>query len=184
MPLDSLLREQVLRTPEERDVRTSPIVRAVILPDPANAADLVPMLEQPGGLAAANARRILCLFDALAVPYLLNALVAAGPQVRKEGIEIMWTMLVSESAWTIRETLERNANLIFELLDDSRPLPDTLPDYVERDFNGRICDLAFIVLQRLINPAFDQSLFRSLDDEGRNKEIKQMKARGFGLRIA
>jgi hypothetical protein len=183
MALDPLLLAQALRTPEDRDVRRTPIVRAVILSDPANAADLVPALGQAGELAAANARRILCLFDAAAVPHLLAALTAAGARTRKEGIEILWAMLAGESAATIRQTLEENSQPLFELLDDRRALPDTLPDYIERDFRGRICDLAFIVLQRLIDPKFDQSLFRSLDDEGRDEEIRRMKSRGFGLRI-
>jgi hypothetical protein len=184
MPLDPLLLAQALRTPEDHDVRRTPIVRAVILGDPANAADLVPALAQPGELAAANARRILCLFEAPAVPHLLAALAAAGIRERKEGIEILWAMLVGESAATIRQTLEQSSQPLFKLLDDRRALPDTMPEYVERDFRGRICDLAFIVLQRLIDPNFDQSLFRSLDDDGRDEEIRRMKNRGFGLRVA
>jgi hypothetical protein len=184
MAVDPLLLAQALRTPEDRDVRRTPIVRAVILADPANAADLVPALAQTGELVAANARRILCLFEAPAVPHLLGALTAAGARERKEGIEILWAMLAGENAATIRQTLEQSAQPLFELLDDRRALPDTMPEYVERDFRGRICDLAFIVLQRLIDPTFDQSLFRSLDDHGRDEEIRRMKSRGFGLHIA
>jgi hypothetical protein len=58
-----------------------------------------------------------------------------------------------------------------------------MPDYVERDFRGRICDLAFIVIQQMISPEYDQSLFRSMDENGRNKEIDRLKSRGIGLNI-
>jgi hypothetical protein len=70
------------------------------------------------------------------------------------------------------------------LLNDTRPLPDDMPEYIECDFRGRICDLAFIVISQLINREYDQSLFRSVDDSGRNEEIRRFKARGFALNIS
>ena len=83
-------------------------------------------------------------------------------------------------SWTVRETLAAAKDNLDLLLDDARPLPDEMPDYIERDFRGRISDLAFIVIRQLMEPGYDQSLFRSLDDKGRNEEIKRLKARGFG----
>jgi hypothetical protein len=184
MALDPLVLAQALRTPPGQDVRNSPIVRAVILGDPANAAGLVPALEEPGTVQAINARRILCLFDAPAVPYLLAAQATAGAHARQQSIEILWAMLTGENRWAMRETLETNKQPLFDLLDDRRALPDTTPEYVERDFNGRICDLAFVVLQRLIDPDFDQSLFRASENQERDLQIQHLKSRGFGLRIA
>ena len=46
MAIDLNLVVQVLRTPESRDVTESPIVRAVILSEAANAAALVSALER------------------------------------------------------------------------------------------------------------------------------------------
>jgi hypothetical protein len=153
------------------------------LSDATNAADLVAALESRHTIEAYNARRILCLFDARAVPHLLAGLGTADANARKEGIEILWAMLVGEEVWTVRETLAAVKGDLDTLLQDTHSLPDEMPDYIERDFRGRICDLAFIVIQQLLSPNYDQSLFRSMDENGRNEEIKRSKARDFGLNI-
>jgi hypothetical protein len=70
------------------------------------------------------------------------------------------------------------------LLDDTTPLPDDLPAHIERDFRGRICDLAYIVIQQLLSPHFDQSTFRSMDNERRDREIDLLKRKDFSLNIA
>lgn len=184
MAVDPQLLDQVLRTPVSHDINASPIVTAVILSDPANATDLVPALERMETIQSKNARRILCLFGAEAVPYLVSALLNVGVNARKEGIEILWSMLVGENKWTIRDTLTQSAPDMEVLLTDKRPLPEHAPDYMERDFQGRICDLAFIVLQHLIDAEYDQSSFRSLDERGRDEEIVRLKRRGFGLNVA
>jgi len=181
MAIDPNLLAQVLRTPESRDVTESPIVRAVILSDPTHAADLVPALEQEQTLEAFNARKILCLFEADAVPHVLTALRTAGPRARREGLEVLWALLVGEEAWTVRDTLAAVKPDLDVLLEDRGPLPDELPDYIERDFRGRICDLAFAIIQQLTDREYDQSLFRSLDDTGRDEEIRRLKTRGYGL---
>jgi hypothetical protein len=175
---------QVLRMPKTQDVTESPIVRAAILTDASNATELVDSLEQSQTLEAYNARRILCLFEADAVPHLLAKLDTAGLNARKEGLEILWALLAVEDVGTVRETLSAVKPDLDKLLEDTRPLPDDMPEYIERDVRGRICDLAFIVLSQLINREYDQSLFRSLDDRGRNEEIRRFKARGFALNIS
>ena len=184
MAIDPNILAQVLRTPDSRDVTESPIVRAVLLVDPTNAANLVPALEEGQALEASNARKVLCLFEANAVPSLLTALRDAGPRARQEGLEILWALLVTEETWTVQETLAAVKPNLDTLLDDMRPLRDDMPDYIERDFRGRICDLAFCIVQQLMDRQYDQSVFRSLDDIGRNEEIRRLKARGFGLHIA
>jgi hypothetical protein len=178
MPIDRQLLEQILRTPESRDVSDSPIVTAIILHDASNAADLVPYLDQIDSDASINARRILCMFDAAAIPYLLVAMRNAGLEARKECIEILWSTLLGESAQTVREILIQVGPDKEMLLDDKRPLPDEFSEYVERDFRGRICDLAFIMLQSVVDSEYDQSLFRSLDDNERDTEIARLKRKG------
>jgi hypothetical protein len=183
MALDPTLLDQVLNTPEEQDISASPIVRAVILPDPANAAALVPALEHGPGLRARNARRILGGFAAAAAPHLLAALTGAGARARREGIEALFGLLTTEEGWVVRSTLEASQQGVEALLQDRTPIPDDLPEYIERDFEGRICDLAFIAIQELLDPEYDQSLFRSFDDRDRDEEIRRLLSGGFGLRI-
>jgi len=156
----------------------------VILSDPANAIDLVPALEQADTIESTNARRILCQFGAEAAPYLTKTLRNGGLNARKEGVEILWSMLLGENSWVVRDTLNQIASDLFVLLDDKRPLPDRMPTHIERDFRGRICDLTFIVVQQLIDSRYDQSEFRSLDDKGRDEYITRLKDRGFGLAIS
>src|SRR4051812_45356432 len=118
MALDPRLLDQVLTTPESRDVLASPIVTAIILTDPANAADLVPALEPVGSIRAKNARRVLCMFGAAAVPSLLGSLGNASPETTKEAIEIMWAMLVGENKTTIREVMAQVGDDLDRLLAD------------------------------------------------------------------
>jgi hypothetical protein len=185
MALDPQLLNQALATPETLDVEDTPLVRLVVLADPANAADLGLRLEDGGTLQARNARRILCQFGAAGVLPLLQVLAtSSSTRARKEGIEVVWAMLAGEDERAVRETFEAATQPLVLLLDDRRPLPDELPEHVERDFRGRVCDLAYIVVQGLLSPMAEHSLFRSLDDEGRNREIARLKQRGFGLRLA
>src|SRR5216117_745363 len=133
MPLDPQLLSQVLRTPRSRDVTGSPIVTAIILQDPANAADLVEALETAKTLEAYNARLILCEFGADAVPSFVGRLATAGPNARREGLDVMWAMLVTENRTKIRDSLKAVKGGLNLLLDDKTSLPDDIPPHIERD---------------------------------------------------
>ncbi len=178
MAIAPQLLAQALRTPRTEDVTQSPIVRLLILNDPTNALDLVPALERPLSLEAYNARRILCQFDGDAAPSLLAALVDAGAVARQDGLEVLWSMLAVEDRRRRGELLSMGQAGLRAFLEDARPMVDDLPDYVERDFRGRICDLAFILVRQLMSPDYDQSYFRSLDAEGRDREIAALRRGG------
>jgi hypothetical protein len=185
MAVDPELLSQALRTPETQDVTESPIVRAVILTDPANAADLVPPLTRSDTLESRNARRVLCQFTPEAVPHLLTALVGtANARARTEGLDVLWTLLAGEDDRAVRASLAGSEPELVALLRDDSPLVVEIPEYVERDFEGRVCDLAYIVVQELRDVEFDQSSFRALDDNGRDQAIRQLIARGFANLIA
>jgi hypothetical protein len=184
MPIDLQLVTQVLRTPKSQDVTNTPIVTAIILQDPSNAADLVQALEQSDTLEGFNARKILCQFEATAVAPLVARLGTAGPRARKEGLEILWALLTTEAASTVRETLTSVKNGLSVLLDDRTDLPDELPPYIERDFRGRVCDLAYIVIQTLLSARFDQSAFRAMGSDERNQEIDRFRGKDYGLTLA
>jgi hypothetical protein len=184
MTLDPLLLDQVLRTPEGRDVTESPIVTAIILADPAHVAALVPALDRPDSLEGRNARRVLCLFGPEAAGPLVAALAGAGLNARRKGLEVLWCLLAAEEPYTVLAALRQAGPGLDVLLDDRRPLPDDLPEYIERDFSGRVCDEAFLVARELLDPEYDQSLFRSLDEEGRDREIARFKRVAPGASIA
>lgn len=184
MAIDPRLLAQALRTPANRDPTESPIVRAVILTDPANAADIVPALGRRDPLEARNARYILCEFGPLAVPHVLAALAGAPAGARAQGIEVVWALLTGERAWVVAEAFDAAAADLDMLLRDRGPLPDEMPAHVERDFRGRVCDLAYVVVEQLLDPRFDQSTFRALDDDGRDEAIRRRRARGFGRAIS
>lgn len=184
MPIDPQLLSQILRTPRTQDVTQSPIVTAIILQDPANAADLVGALETAKTLEAYNARLILCQFESDAVPALVARLATAGLNARREGLDVLWALLITESPTTIRSSLKGVKDGLNLLLDDTAPLPDDLPAHIERDFSGRICDLAYVVIQQLLSPDFDQSTFRSMDNKSRDREIDVLKRKDFSLTVA
>lgn len=184
MAVDAQLLAQALHTPATQDVTRSPIVRAVIVNDPANAGDLVPVLERSDTLEAGNARRILCLFDARAVPHILAALAPAPATARKQGIEVIWALLTGEPVRTITQTLGTAAADLDVLLRDRSPLPDDMPQHIERDFRGRICDLTYLVITQLLDTKSDPSAFRGLEDPGRDEAIRRLQSRGFGQNIS
>jgi hypothetical protein len=174
--VDPQLLAQALRTPEDRDVVDSPIVRAVILAESENAALLVPALARPDTLEARNARSILCEFEESAVPYLLSALAGIDDaQTRKAGIDVLWAILCVVDVRSRRTLLEESTTQITSLLADRRQGPDTMPAYIERDFRPRICDHLYVVVQELLDPEYDQSSFRGLTDEGRDLAIRRLR---------
>ena len=182
MPVDPRLLDQVLRRPRDVDVRDTPIVRTIILRDPANAEILVPFLDDPRSTAAVHARRILCLFDRLAVPPLMKALgdTRRTADGRVEGLGALWSMLLGEQSFTVRDTIRQVTADVRALLADKRPIPDRMPAVVERDFHGRVCDLTCIVLGHLTDREFNPSRFRGFDDEERDREIGRFERRLFG----
>lgn len=184
MPLDPQLLTQVLSTPGTQDVTQKPIVTAIILQDPAYAADLVDALEKTGTLEAYNARLILCMFGYNAVPALVAKLASAGPNARREGVEVLWALLITENPATIRDSLKSVKGTLNQLLDDTTPLPEDFSVPVEIDFHGRLCDFTYIVIRQLLSPNFDQSSFRSMDNHGRDGEIAILKRDDLSLRLA
>jgi len=175
MAIDREMIEQALTAPVSRDVRASPIVTAVILPDPANAAVLVPYLDRPGTDVSVNARRILCLFGADAAPHVAAALQDVGAYARKESMEILWAILVGEDVRTIQDALEKITPDMEAVLNDKRPLPGEVAEYVERGFRGRICDFAYVVLHQLMQKEYNPSVFRSSSEKVRDEEIARWK---------
>ncbi|HXV43245.1 MAG TPA: hypothetical protein VEC96_09295 [Anaerolineae bacterium] len=181
--MDPLLLDQALRTPEGRDVTASPIVRTIVLADPANAADLVPALEQPDSLEGRNALRILCLFGPEAAGPLVAALVGAGLWARLAGLDVLWCLLSTEEPRTVRDGLAQARPGLETLLDDRRPVPDDLPEFIEHDFLGRVCDQAFLIAREMLDPEYDASVFRRLDENGRDQEIARFKRQMPGAAI-
>lgn len=176
MAADPQLLAQALRTPEDQDVVDSPIVQAVILAEPENAALLVPALARSDALEARNARSILCEFEESAVPYLLSALVQTDDaQTRKVGIDVLWTIVSAIDVRSRRTLLAGLPGQITSLLADRRPEPDIMPVYIERDFRPRICDHLYVAVQELLDPDYDQSSFRGLTDEGRDLAIRRLR---------
>jgi hypothetical protein len=110
----------------------------------------------------------------------VTALANRTPAARLEAVDVIWTLLASEPAPVVRDTLEQISAGLDKLLADRSPVPVELPPNIEDDFLGRICDQAFLAISELIDPAFDESGFRSLDEEGRDRAIAQLRRGGFG----
>jgi hypothetical protein len=184
MALDPHLLAQALRTPESQDVTETPIVRAIVLQDPANAADLVPVLVRADALEARNARRVLCAFGPDAAPVVAQALAttATSARARAEGIAVLWALLAAEEPHVVRARLAAAWDAITALLRDPAPVPDELPAHVERDFpDRRVCDVAYVVVEELRDADFDQSTFRALDADGRDQAIAELSGRSGAL---
>ena len=93
-------------------------------------------------------------------------------------------MCIGEPAAVIRETLEASTGATNTLLNDRSPLPDDLPESVERDFRGRVCDMVFVVVRELQDAAYDQSTFRGMDPQERDRAIADLRSRGASGLIA
>ena len=174
MPLDIALLTYLLRTPETEEITTRLPVKA-LLADPANAGEIVPALGDEPPIAR-NARKILCSFESGAAPFVMAAAAAsANLSVRKQSLEVFWTLLVGEDTTTIRAALTASTESLTELLRDESIPQNDLPAYVENDFTGRIRDFTYVIVQELLDGRFDQSTFRALDAVGRDAEIRQLR---------
>lgn len=184
MAIDPAMLDQVLGMPEDRDVRSSPIVTAIILADPTNAADLAGFLDEGASLRARNARRILCLFGAAAVPALLSAAVSAEPYARQQALEILPALFAGEDLRVVRDVLAQAYQSLSVLLRDEQPIQHRSELPVERDFQGRICDLAYVVLSLQLSPTKELSEFRAADNDQRTEMISVLLSRQLPRPVA
>lgn len=182
MPIDPKLLDRVLSAPRDVDIATTPVVTALVLQDPANAEILVPFLDDPDSTAGIHARQILCRFDRAALPFVMRMLAddRRGPDGRASGLDVVWSVLMAEEAFGVRAALRELAAEAGTLLDDRRPIPDRFPEFVERDFVGRVCDRAYLVLAHLIEPKADLSVFRAADHDTRDQLIRRLRQKLFG----
>jgi hypothetical protein len=180
MPLDPAIRDLVLRTPPDRDLAAMPIVTTQVLADPENAVEFVPYLARRDSPVYSNALRLLCLFDRAAVPGLAGALAEHNELVRQEGLGVIWSILFLESPQVVRHSLAEAWPNLTKLLGDQRPLVDAMPPHIERDFRGRVGDAAYIVVRGLLDREFDQSEFRAMTPDERDREVTTLIRNGPG----
>ena len=123
----------------------SPIVTAVILSNPANAADLALELEAVGTRRASNARRILCQFGADAIPYLLRAAATGSADASPSAAPSVIAKLVDpkvkdeapldkakQSAWEeLESVLDRRERLKYDASVDAAAEEQAPPPQVE-----------------------------------------------------
>lgn len=173
MALDPAQLRSLLQTQESDDLTARPLL-TMVANDPANAAELVPHLGE-SGLAARNARRMLGAFGADAVPVVVaTAATLSDARTRREALEIVWTLLVAEDELTVRRMIAAAGDGLRVLLDDRTSAPEDRPDHIEVDFHGRVCDYAYLLIQKLLDRSVDQSAFRSRDDVDRDADIRTL----------
>jgi hypothetical protein len=179
--LDPRLLDQVLRAPRALDVGETPIATAIVLRDPANAQTLAPFLDDPDSTAGVHARQILCRFGRSAVPFLMRALADSerSPDGRAQGLDVLWSMLLATAPGDVRSILREVAGDARTLLGDKTTIPDQALAYIERDFQGRICDRAYLVLAHLVDREIDLSRFRAMGADERDQEIRRLERRLF-----
>jgi hypothetical protein len=103
-----------------------------------------------------------------------KALAESDASVRQEGLGVIWSILFFEPSPLIRRSLAEAWTDLAVVLGDRRPLIDMTrcQAAAKRDFRGRVGDLAFLVVRGLLDRDFDQSEFRALTPEERDRELR------------
>lgn len=179
MAIEKHLLEYVVRNQDEMEICDSPIVQTIVLIQPENVVQLVPYLDEKDTVQSRNARRILCLFDSDAVPFIANVMNNTNWRRRAECLEIIWAILSIEQAFLVPDILTSIALNLSAVFDDTTFIDEELSEKTEVDFKGRVCDLAFIVVKYLLDPNFDRSSFRSASNDERDAEINRLRREGY-----
>jgi hypothetical protein len=146
-------------------------------PEWAEAA--LPFLASGQPVLAAAARRVLTLFDEDALITIARGFSVDDATARFHILGVLWAHLIGMSARDRSGWLEEVAPHVRPGLSDSRVPNRGLadPDIVEMENDYRLCDETYLFLNRMLADDFDDSLFATMDEDGRNAVVQQFDRR-------
>ena len=176
MPIEEAVVRRLLADARVRDFDGSPVFRS-IAKDPAAADILVNILREGRGETAARARRMLCLFDEVALPALMRGLMEEGSLWRSDLLHIIWTILAVYEPEAMPRFVAALTPGLVELFRDKSVVAPTYEFPIEVEYRYRVCDEAYVLVQRMRDPEFDESTLRGESLEERDAEIRLLRGR-------
>lgn len=177
MPVDDTLIKKLLADPRIEDFEESLIFQSQILDKPEAAEILVGLMHSESSIIAQRARRMLCLFHRPALKPVAKGLSLSGALWRSNLLSILWTIISVHDFREQTAMFEEVLPHVALLLQDPS---DVLPAYKgqpEIEYEYRVCDEAYVFIQRLRDPKFDEDIFRYGQTEERDYEIRVIRSR-------
>jgi hypothetical protein len=144
---------------------------------------LLPFLASGRAAIVGNARRLLCLFDDEALLTIARGFEADDPTARFQILGILWAHIIAKPPRDREYWIEAVAPYLRPGLADKRR-PERFfadPERLELEHDYRVCDETYLFINRLLDPAFDDSEFRVRDEEGRRAIVEQFDRRFANL---
>jgi hypothetical protein len=170
--------ELILRLLRSGDgVERTLLFRTEVLDKPEAALSLLRVMYGSPPELAERARSLLCRFRQGALEPIGRALQWEGALWRYELLDVAWA-LVSVHPRRDRTTLLEQAQTGFRVvLGDPTVVQPRVTDRPEIEYVYRVCDQAYAVWRRLVDPGFDEQWFRFLPFDERDGEIRVLQAR-------
>jgi hypothetical protein len=177
MPFDETLARRLLASADTDVIWRNRLFRERVLNQPGAAEFLLEVMQKETGKPALGARCMLCQFDVSALPFIAQKL--SDPQVAwRDGLlEVLWAIISVEKPRDRVAAIQSVFPSIDPLLEDHSVIPFEHELPIEVEYEYRICDEAYALCQRLLNPDFDESLFTILEFEERDIEIRNFRSR-------
>ena len=179
MAIDQQMLNHIIQNKDDISFAGSALVRTIVLTQPENALQLVPFLDEQDTIRSRNARRMLCRFDADAVPFIVQIMNDETSRRTAECLEIIWAILSSEPFNIVMEVMAASAPSFATTFENRTLIEEDFPEGTEVDLKERVCDLAYTVFNYLLDSEFDRSTFRSASNDARDVEIQRFKRMGY-----
>jgi hypothetical protein len=172
--------EEVIRrlAADERitDFESVSAFRTAVRDQPEAAEVLVRLLREPHPLGG-RARQMLVLFGPAAFPAIAAALAAATANERSNLLSVAWTILAGEEPEDRRAAVTTLVPAVSGLFDDTTLLQPLDAGPVEIEYVYRVCDEAYLLLLYAFDRNYDEADFRDLDDDERDRTIREFRRR-------
>jgi hypothetical protein len=170
--VDQRLIEQVLDSPPGRNVVRTPIATAILFQDPSSAGQVVAYLDG-SERRSSNTLALLAFYDERALSFFLDACSRLSSRGKALAVDALYPMLSGLAPLQARTLLGSSVGGLLPLLLERAPMPFDVAAGIEVDFLGRVCDDCYIVLQALVDPEGDISIFIRSTEEERDGEIQR-----------
>jgi hypothetical protein len=177
MPIEEALIHKLLADPKIDDFDDNPVFRTQVLNRPEAAEILVRFMRTERPEIALRARRMLCLFDRSALQPVAAGLEREDALWRYNLIHIIWAIISVEESRERPLLLKEVLPQVVSLFQDKTVVSPEYRFPLEVEYQYRVCDEAYVLCGRLLDPEFEESVFRGMGFEERDGEIRVLQSR-------
>ena len=156
----------------------NPTFRKEIKDRPEAAEILVEMMTSEAPEIAARAGEMLSLFGRPGLKPVAKRLSEQNTAQRIALMCVAWAIVLNSEKTDYQEMLQSVSSDLVQLLGDRSSIPqEPYEDDVEIEYEYRICDEAYLLIEYLMDPDHDEDLFRLWTNEERDAAISLLKWR-------